>query len=516
MLVDALLLLLGGRADSGAIRPGASRAVIEGGFEAIPPAARVRAEALGLDAEEGRLVVRREVSAEGRSRAWVNGSPTTASVLAELGALLVDVHGQHETDALLRAGTQRELLDAFAGAGAERETLAQAVARLRELGQRETALAARRAEVERRADWLRHVVHEIDAARIHPGEEDALDQEARRLGHVGQLGEAANRLVEALDGEEAAALRALHEAARALGQLERIDPGTAEWRALLDQAYVALQELAGTVREYAGGLEEDPARLAQVEARRDVLHRLKQKHGGSLPAVLATRRQAGEELDLLDTADLDLQAIAAERVAAHAAVQAAAAALTARRSVAAKELSEQVSRLLPRLGLVGGRLRVALEPLAEPAAYGAEEIAMRVVLNTGMEERPLARVASGGELSRLMLALRAVLARQDATPTLVFDEVDQGIGGDVAARVGEALARVAARHQVLVITHHPQIAARADRHLVAAKRSRSGIATSEVGAIHGEDRVTELARMLGAPEGEAARRHAAELLRGPG
>jgi len=512
MLVDALALLLGGRSDTGAIRPGKPRAVVEGVFEELPAGLRARIEALGLDCDEGRLVVRREVAAEGRSRAWVNGSPTTAGVLAELGAMLVDLHGQHDTQSLLRAETQRELLDAFGEAAGERQVVAETVAALAAVEAEEHALTARRDEVRRRADYLRHVVTEIEAARLVPGEEEALETEARRLGHAEQLIAAALRIADALDGERGSALQAVGQAERALGQLERTDPETAAWREFLDPAYANLTELARTARDYAGGLEADPGRQAEVEARRDLLYRLRQKYGESLAAVQETRRSAAEELELLDTADLDLRALAGRRGALAGAVAAAAGALTARREAAAERLARSVNRLLPRLGLPGGRLRVGLTPLPVPGSFGAESVQLLVQLNTGMEERPLARSASGGELSRLMLALKVVLARHDALPTLVFDEVDQGIGGEVGGQVGAALADVAQQHQVLVITHLPQIAARSDRHLVVSKKARGGLATSDVGWIHGEDRVAELARMLGDPDGEAARRHALAML----
>ena len=513
MLVDALGLLLGGRSDAGAIRPGGGRTVVEGVFEEIGPATRGAIEALGLDVEEGRLVIRREVAPEGRSRAWVNGSPTTAAVLAEVGGLLVDIHGQYDAQSLLRPDTQRDLLDAFAEAEGERLGLGQAVEALRQVRDREQIILTRRDEVRRRADYLRHVVQEIDAARLRPGEEESLDQEARRLGAIEQLTEAASQFLEAIEGDEGGALGAVGRAERALGQLERTDPSTAQWRELLDAVYANLGELGSRAREYASTLEDDPARLGEVETRRDLLQRLKQKYGAAIDAVLETRRTAGLELDLLDTADFELRTLAAQRVAQQAAVTAAAAALTARRLSAAERLARGVNRWLPRLGLGGGRLSVALEALPEPGPLGAESVQLMAQLNVGMDQRPLARVASGGELSRLMLALRAVLARHDAIPTLVFDEVDQGIGGEVGSRVGEALAEVASRHQVLVITHLPQIAARADRHLVVSKRAKAGIATSDVAVIHGEDRVAELARMLGDPDAETARRHALTMLR---
>jgi DNA repair protein RecN (Recombination protein N) len=512
MLVDALALLLGERADSGSVRPGAGKTIVEGAFEGIDKVTRGRIEGLGLDVEEGRVVVRREVSAEGRSRAWVNGSPTTASVLSQLGALLVDLHGQHETQSLLHTEAQRDILDAFAQADGERAAVAEAHALLAAIKSDEAALVSRRDEVRRRADYLRHVVTEIDHAKIKPAEDESLQVEARRLSQAEALAELAQRIADALESGEGNALGAVSVADRALTSLEKTDPSTAEWREMLDAAYANLSELARLAAEYAQETEEDPERLAEVERRRDLLFRLTQKYGATVEAVLATRAESAAELDLLDTADMDLRAIAARRVAAEGSLRSAADALSARRRDASDRLARGVNRLLPQLGMPGGKLRVGLHPLSEPGSRGQESVQLDVQLNVGLEAKPLARVASGGELSRLMLALKVVLAKHDAIATLVFDEVDQGIGGEVGAQVGSALAEVAERHQVLVITHLPQIAARADHHLVVSKEPRGGIATSDVQRIHGEDRVGEVARMLGDAEGTAARRHALDLL----
>jgi DNA repair protein RecN (Recombination protein N) len=515
MLVDALALLLGERAASGSVRPGASKLVVEGAFEDIDGATRRRIEELGLDVEDGRVIVRREVSTEGRSRAWVNGSPTTASALTELGALLVDLHGQHETQSLLHPEAQRDILDAFAHADGERGAVAEAHASVAALRAEESSLASRRDEVRRRADYLRHVVQEIDGAKLRAGEDEALQVEARRLSQAGALVEQAQRLVEALEGESGNALGALGVAGRALTSLEKVDPAVGGWRELLDAGYANLSELSRLATEYAGSVQEDPERLAAVEQRRDQLFRLTGKYGASLEAVLATRDEAAAELDLLDTADIDLRALAARRVAAEGALEKSSDALSARRREAADHLARGVNRLLPRLGLPGGKLSVHLVPLSEPGPHGREAVQLNVQLNQGLEAKPLARVASGGELSRLMLALKVVLVKHDAIATLVFDEVDQGIGGEVGVQVGAALGEVAERHQVLVITHLPQIAARADHHLVVAKEARRGIATSDVQLLHGEDRINEIARMLGDSEGDAARRHAQAMLRAP-
>ncbi|MGB7211265.1 MAG: DNA repair protein RecN [Gemmatimonadales bacterium] len=512
MLVDALALLLGERADSGLVRPGAARAVVEGAFEINDAPRRKRIEDLGLDVDEGRVIIRREVSAEGRSRAWVNGSPTTLAVLSDLGHLLVDLHGQQETQSLLHPDAQRNSLDSFAGALPQRHAVAEAWHVEAALAREEGELAARRDEVRRRADYLRHVVKEIGDARLKTGEDEALALEARRLSHAGTLVEQARRIAEAVDGEEGGALTQLGEADRALGPLEKQDPDAAKWRELLDSAFSNLTELARVAADYAQSVQEDPERLAEIERRRDVIQRLTQKYGNTVDAVIVTGQESARELDLLDTADTDLRAIAAKRQSAAAALTASALALTSKRTEAAARLGRAVSRLLPGLGLPGGVLEVLMVPLEAPSAAGAESVTLAVRLNVGHESKPLAKVASGGELSRLMLALKTVLAGQDDVPTLIFDEIDAGVGGEVGTQLGEALATVARKHQVLVVTHLPQIAARSDRHLVVSKAAKRGVATSDVEVIHGEDRITELARMLGDADAATARKHAEALL----
>jgi DNA repair protein RecN (Recombination protein N) len=512
MLVDALALLLGERASSDVVRPGADRTIVEGAFELSPPvSARLRPSLtdLGVELDEGRLVIKREVALEGRSRAWVNGSPTTVGVLAQLGALLVDLHGQHETQSLLRPDAQRDILDAYGDAAVEAVAVRDAHDRLRALERRESELVARQEEVRRKADYLRHVVEEITRAAPAVGEDDSLTTEAKRLGHAEELGRLCREL------EQVLGAAGLAQATKLLGNLERLDPSTAKWRELLDGAFANVSELSDAARSYASGLEADPARLGAVEQRRDLLYRLLQKYGPTIPDVLATRDSAGRELDLLDTADLDLRTLAGESEAAAGEFQLACAALSAKRAAGARRLGAAVNDLLPALGMPGGRFEASLSALPSPRADGAEAVVFQVQLNVGLEARPVARVVSGGELSRLMLALKVVLAAHDAVPTLIFDEVDQGIGGEVGARVGAALATVArdAGRQVLVITHLPQIAAFADRHLAVAKGTAGGVATSDVRAVSGDGRLRELARMLGDPDMATALRHAEELLR---
>ncbi len=303
MVVDALSLLLGERASADIVRPGAEKTVVEGAFEfgsavhrhLLPPFA-----ALGIELEDGRLVLKREVLREGKSRAWVNGSPTTIGVLAELGALLVDLHGQHETQSLLRPDAQRDMLDAYADADVERVAVRDAHGRLKELAQRETALTERQADVRKKADYLRHVLQEIERSKPKVGEEESLEIEGKRLAHAEELGRLAGELESVMD---AAGLSKAH---KILGSLAKLDPSTARWQELLDAATTNAAELAQAARDYASEIEADPERLTAVEQRRDLLFRLQQKHGPTIADVLATRDRSARELELLDTADLDL------------------------------------------------------------------------------------------------------------------------------------------------------------------------------------------------------------------
>jgi DNA repair protein RecN (Recombination protein N) len=462
-------------------------------------------------------VVRREINAEGRNRAWANGSPTTVAALATLGRLLVDLHGQHEAQSLLKPASQRDMLDAYADAADERERVAAAFREAGDLRGEETALAARRDDVRKRADYLRHVAREIADAKPRPGEDEALAVEAKRLGNVEELGRLAEQMLDALEtADEHSALDRLGQVDRALGGLERIDESVGRWRDLLDTARANLEELALAARDYASELDADPARLAEVERRRDLLYRLTQKYGPTLDDVVRASEEAARELDLLDTAEFDLDRIRERRAAADDALQRAAAALTAKRRAAAKKLAGAVGKLLPGLGMPDGRFTIAIGAAPTVTAAGSDSVTFTVQLNPGLEARPLAQVASGGELSRLMLALKVVLAAHDAVPTLVFDEVDQGIGGEVAVKVGEALARVAGARQVLVITHLPQIAARASHHVAISKRPRGGIATADVAVLDEPARIGEVARMLGRGEDPVVRRHAEELVKGGG
>ncbi len=514
IIVGALSLLLGERASSEAVRTGAERAVVEGVFDVTGRESilAILAEQ-GLDPEDGLLILRREVAAEGRNRAWVNGAASTAGLVGELGRRLVDLHGQHEHQALLRMDAQRDILDAYAGQTDVAVELRAAYGELAEARRTLDALESRRREIEQRSDFLRFQLQEIDDAKIEAGEEESLEEESRRLEHAEDLARLSEGLHRALYEDESAVSERLGALRRQLEELIRIDPSEEPARELLETAYVNVEELGRRMGDYASRVEHDPARLDRLQRRRDQLFRLKTKYGPTLDDVLQVARSAREELALMEGSSFERKALEKERDRATARVATVAARLSAGRQAAAERLAGDVMAVLPRLGLEGARFEVSLVPLDEPGPNGAERVEFLVAVNVGFEPRSLARVASGGELSRVMLALKTILARVDSVPTLVFDEIDAGIGGRVAVQVGAKLREVADHHQVFAITHLPQIASRADHHLLVLKGESDGMTRTDLERLEGDPRVRELARMLGGdPESETSLDHARELL----
>ena len=514
LIVGALGMLLGERAATDRVRSGADKATVEGVFEPRSmPALRAMLDERGIDTDEETLVLKREIGSNGRSRAWINGSPVTAAVLAEVGARLVSVLGQHDSRQLVDAEHQRDVLDAYIGALDIRARVAEAFAQLGALRSRERELELRRQDAAKRADYLRFVAREIDEANPVVGEDETLDGEIRRLSHAEELQTLAAQAAAAISGDERAALTRLASVRRALVSLERIDPDTGRWQAGFDAAVYALDELVRELETYAESIEADPSRLRTLERRRDQLLTLMRKHGPTLHEVIASGAQARTELDLVDGGTLDLAAIADARAAAEGALVEAAAELTHRRQSGAQQLARAVTELLPELGMPEGRLQVALTPVEHIGAFGAEQVTFVAALNAGGEARPLGRLASGGELARVMLALSTVLARLQQVPTLVFDEVDAGIGGAVAWQVGALMRRVAKHHQVLAISHLAQIAARAHHHVVVRKSAIGTVTTADTTVVREEPRVIEIARMLGGDaDREVSRAHARELL----
>ena len=514
IIVGALSLLLGERASAGVVRAGAERATVEAVFDVSRlDGVEARLEELGFRPEEGHLILRREVAAEGRNRAWVNGSPATAGVVGELGGTLVDLHGQHEHQTLLRSGEQRQILDAFAGAESEADTVARIHAAVRTLRRDLEEREARVREVESRADFLRFQLGEIEGAKLHPGEDGELESESKRAEHLEELMEGASGLHDALYGGEEALADRVAEIQSRLGRLARFDPSLGELADSLESAYHTLSDAGRRLGEYAAGVEHDPRRLEEVRRRLDLIFRLKRKYGPELADVLANGQRVREELQELEEADHDLGELRRGLEEAQKELAAAAERLGALRRSAAADLSKAVETALPELGLAGASFQVRLRALEEIGPHGGEAVDFLFAANAGFETMPLSRIASGGELSRVMLALKSILARVDQIPVLVFDEIDAGIGGVVATAVARKLSEVARRHQVFVVTHLPQLASRSDAHLLVEKRQRRGSTVTSVRTLEGEERVEEIARMLGGdPESAASREHAREML----
>jgi DNA repair protein RecN (Recombination protein N) len=514
IIVGALGLLLGERGDADAVRTGADRATVEGVFDASGrPELGSILDQRGIDSNDSLLVLKREVTAAGRTRAWVNGTSVTAAVLAEISRALIDLHGQHDAQSLLDTDSQRLVLDAFAEAQTAAASVTESYETIVSIRKEIAGLAARRAEAEKRADYLKHVVREIDEARLKDGEDLRLEDEARRLENASEIRESAALLGRIFDEDETGVLPRLSQAARVLQQLQRYDPTLSKMQEAFDAGFYSLESLGRELSEYANSIDLDPTRLAEVRRRRDLLFRLTKKYGPTVAEVIATGNAARSELELLDTAALDLRGLQAREAEASASLRKAADKLSVLRRGAAKTLAKSVEDILPELGMNEGHFFVHLAHRDEIGANGAEDVEFRVALNVGHDARALARVASGGELSRVMLALKTILARLDRVPTLVFDEVDAGIGGRVGQQVGDTLRKVAASHQVFAITHLPQIAARAHRHILVTKAPKEGVTTADVTTLSDAERVEEIARMLGGDaESAKSRAHAKEML----
>jgi DNA repair protein RecN (Recombination protein N) len=520
VLAHALDLLLGGKARGGIVRPGAPEAYVEGVFELEPgmldgdELADLR-ERLPEDPDE--IVLGRRVGAEGRTRAFVQGRSATAGDLRELGGRLLSFYGQHEHRRLTVGSAQLEILDAFCGPKhlELRERYAERHRRAGELRRELEELFARAGARDRDRDLLAFELAEIDELAPEPDEEDALLAERGRLREVDGLraaaGAGAEALVpESLDAPGAAA--ALADAERLADGVAGADPELDALAARLRTLRIEAEELGGDLRRYAEGLEADPARLEQAESRLDSLERLKRKHGGTVEAVLEHAERCRAELARLDSAEEDSERARAELAAVEGEERALAGKLTAAREKAAPKLAQAVLAELRQLAMEDAAFEVHVEPRDDLGPTGADRVELRVAPNPGVAPGPVREIASGGELSRVMLALMSVAnSRGDAT--LVFDEVDAGVGGQTARAVGERLRGLAAGRQVLCITHLPQIASLADAHFRIEKDTGGEVTRTTVEPLEGQEVVAELCRMLGADTSDAgARRHAEELL----
>jgi DNA repair protein RecN (Recombination protein N) len=521
LLVQAANLLLGGRADSDTVREGADAAIVEGTFRLAGDSAR-RVVALlaewGIEDGDGTVIVRREVRRDGRSRALVNQASVTLASLRALGEGLADLHGQHEHQSLLRADAGTLVLDRLAALEEERARFEARVAGWRDARDAHDRLTASLATVGERGDWLRHAANELDEASPRAGEDEELARDAARLAHADRLRELVGGAIERLSEGDTPALGQLSAAMHALEQAAALDPGLADTLPALREAEIAAAEAARALSGYVDGLEADPQALETIEARRDLLARLQRKYRRDLAGLAAWRDEIARELDAAEDAEGALARSQAAVDAAEADARAAGLALSERRREAGELWGPKLAKELRPLGMPAARFEFVLEPSAPEAAadterLGVPPVAMRFSANPGEPARPLQRIASGGELSRVMLALKAVMESRDRVDLLFFDEVDSGIGGAVAQAVGERLRRLARHRQIVCVTHLPLIAALATHHLRVAKQVTGGRTVARIEPVDGEARVAELARMLaGDRVTETTRRQARELL----
>ncbi len=502
ILVDALQLALGSRGDAGVVREGATRAEIGAEFD-LPPALQGWLDEAGFDTESETLLLRRTLDAQGKSRAWINGSPATIGQLREAAERLVDIHGQHAWQSLTRPAAVRELLDERAGVDAA--ALAAAWSTWRSAQQAHADALARQAELGRERERLAWQIGELE--RLAPGDDEwaGLDAEHRRLSNAQALIDAARGALDAVDAAEANALQLTARAVDALRDASAIDARLAPVAEVLEGAQAQLQDAAHSLGGYLSHAELEPERLREVEERLSAWVALARRHRrppAELPALLAQWRG---ELQALDEA-ADPQALAARVGAARVAFDKLALHAGKARHAAAAELAEAVTQAMQTLGMAGGRFEVALLPQDEPQSFGLESAELRVAGHVGSTPRALARVASGGELSRLALAISVVTSvgpasadgdRAGGAGTLIFDEIDAGVGGAVAETVGRLMKQLGRGRQVLAVTHLPQVAACADHHWQVAKAARDGLTLSTVVPLAGEARVAEIARMLG-------------------
>jgi len=513
ILIDALNLALGERADISLIRAGAEKLRVNAVFE-VPndPELHALLGELGVEPEDGLLYLSREVHTSGRSIARINGQPVPVSALKALGERLIDMHGQHEHQSLLKPSSHLEFLDRWLGEPALklRQQVRETVSALRQTERELQEIVAREREREQMLDLYRFQVDEIRAANLQVGEDEQLETEARRLVYAEKLVALAGNAYDALMGEHGAYDQAA-SASRNLTEIARIDPSVSPWGEMLESALVQLEEVAHNLRAYAESIEYDPARLEAVIERQELIKRLKRKYGDTIEAVLQYADEAAAKLHALETQTERRAELEAELARLQESAHALCEQLSALRRDGAQRFANAVQTALRTLAMERAQFTVEVRPKPMDAT-GADSVEFLFSANPGEPPRPLSKIASGGEMSRVMLALKTVLADAAPVPTLVFDEIDAGIGGRTAHAVGEQIAQLAQHCQILCITHLPQIACRANHHLLIEKHTDGAMTRVAVQPLTGEARVQEIARMLAGTPTETALQHARELL----
>ena len=514
IIIGALNLVLGERADRTLIRSGEESCSVEAVFDAKKLHAPLKSflEENGLEpCEENQLVLKRNFSASGTNRQFINGSATTLATLAAIGESLVDMHGPHDHQSLLHAGKQLLILDALGGLAKTREEFGELVRRRAVLENEKSALILDEKTYAQQLDLLRFQVQEISTARLNPDEEKSVEEEFNRSSNAAKLLQLSQTAIDALSENENSLLTQSGVIGRVLAELQRVDAGADSLVALHAQAGETLRELQTELSRYADKVDVDPARLAEVEERLNLIHSLKRKYGTTLAEVIAFGDEAKQKLSGLESRDEELARLKAAMEKLDSEIMSEGKKLSTARKKIIPQLAKAVSKQLEDLGFKQSKFDVAISA-AEMSSSGLDAIEFQFAPNPGEPAKPLRAIASSGEMARVMLALKTVLAAEDEIPVLVFDEVDANVGGETANAVGEKMRQIAAKRQVFCITHLPQVASAADAHYVVTKLVKNGRTISEITLLDKKTRVTELARMLGG-QTDAARKHAEALLK---
>jgi DNA repair protein RecN (Recombination protein N) len=512
IIIGALQLLLGERTDKSLIRTGAEQCTVEAVFEGDDlPRLNGFLEEAGVESSDGELLLKRSFSAAGTNRQFINGSPTTVAVLKNFGDELVDLHGPHDHQSLLSSDKQLALLDAFAHAEETRLDFQQHYRRWRSLIAEHASLSTAESAREQELDLLRHQVHEIESARLEPDEEEEISSRYKLASNSKRLIELASAIATRLSEADDSIVSQLAETQKLLRELERIDPTIEPLVAAHAASVTELAEIARSLGDYSQRLDLDPAQLSALEERVSLFESLKRKYGGSISEVIAFGERAAERMRKIEGRDAELERLTVEIAAAESGLRKSGDALHKLRTKAAPKLSDTIGRNLRDLGFRQSEFEAKLTIADEPRPSGFDRIELLFSPNPGEPLKPLRNIASSGEISRLMLAIKSSLAAQDAIPLLVFDEIDANVGGEIANAVGAKMRALAKDHQVLCITHLPQVAAAASSHFVVTKEVVEGRTRSGLVEVAGKARCEEIARMLGGRT-ESALQHAATLL----
>jgi DNA repair protein RecN (Recombination protein N) len=516
IIVGALKLILGERADRGLIRTGAETCSVEAMFDLKKTEAvdAILAEN-GLDPLDGESLIIRRVIGASSNKQFVNGSPVVSQMLKKLGEHLVDLHGPHDHQTLNSQERQLEMLDAYAGADDTAGRYAAAYAAWRDAVHEYESLATSERASEQEIDMLRHQIKDIDGANLKEGEEEEIESRHRIAANGARLVELCNGVADRLSEGSSSILNGLRDIARMVHELEKIDPKMAESLGGFQSAQIELQEMEITMRDYVEGIEIEPAELERMEERMHVFQTLKRKYGGSIKAVLEFKEQAQLKLDRLENRGDALEKLKQAVDRARAEVDKLGRELSAKRKSSAPKLAKEISGHLADLGFKKAVFEVPLTPNKEPARDGFEAVDFQFAPNPGEPLKPLRLTASSGEMSRVLLAVKSALAKQDGIPLMVFDEIDANVGGNIAEAVGRKMETLATRHQIIAITHMPQLASLAQSHFVVVKEFDEKRTRSLLCEVIADERVNELARMLGG-KSESARKHAESLLAGAG